>query len=162
MKRLWLTLAIDVFMRMIMNFHLLDGSPRSRLSVNLPSLTRSTTRRAPAKEREDRRRGPIAGLPSNSSTSYGADSGARPSCTAVGMKGSTSSGWPPGQPHDGGDIERLIGTMMGEDAFLPGTSFGIRLNVVIQLKERVRHVASRTKLSRLGIAAVTMNASTAP
>jgi putative transposase len=31
---------------------------------------------------------------------------------------------PPGQPHYGGHIERLIGTMMGEIHLLPGTSFG--------------------------------------
>jgi len=30
---------------------------------------------------------------------------------------------PPGRPHFGGHIERLIGTMMGEVHLLPGTTF---------------------------------------
>jgi putative transposase len=122
LKRPWLTLAIDVFTRMVAGFYL-SMDPPSRLSVSLCLLHAVYDKTAWLKEREIDASWPIAGLPE----SIHVDNGADFRSTAF-IRGCRNEGvdiiWRPvGQPHFGGHIERLIGTMMGEVHLLPGTSF---------------------------------------
>jgi putative transposase len=72
LKRPWLTLAIDVFTRMITGFHL-SMDPPSRLSVSLCLLHAVYDKTAWLKEREVDAVWPIAGLPETIHVDNGAD-----------------------------------------------------------------------------------------
>ena len=123
LKRPWLTLAIDVFTRMITGFHL-SMDPPSRLSVSLCLLHAVYDKTAWLKEREIDAGWPIAGLPETIHVDNGADFRSKAFIHGCRNEGINIIWRPPGDPHYGGHIERLIGTMMGEMHLLPGTSFG--------------------------------------
>lgn len=123
LKRPWLTLAIDVFTRMITGFHL-SMDPPSRLSVSLCLLHAVYDKSAWLKEREIDAGWPIAGLPETIHVDNGADFRSKAFIHGCRNEGINIIWRPPGDPHYGGHIERLIGTMMGEMHLLPGTSFG--------------------------------------
>ena len=123
LKRPWLTLAIDVFTRMITGFHL-SMDPPSRLSVSLCLLHAVYDKTAWLKEREIDAGWPIAGLPETVHVDNGADFRSKAFMHGCRNEGIDIIWRPPGDPHYGGHIERLIGTMMGEMHLLPGTSFG--------------------------------------
>ena len=123
LKRPWLTLAIDVFTRMITGFHL-SMDPPSRLSVSLCLLHAVYDKTAWLKEREIDAGWPIAGLPETIHVDNGADFRSKAFIHGCRNEGINIIWRPPGEPHYGGHIERLIGTMMGEMHLLPGTSFG--------------------------------------
>lgn len=123
LKRPWLTLAIDVFTRMITGFHL-SLDPPSRLSVSLCLLHAVYDKTSWLKEREIEASWPIAGLPETIHVDNGADFRSNAFIRGCRNEGINIIWRPPGEPHYGGHIERLMGTMMGEMHLLPGTSFG--------------------------------------
>jgi putative transposase len=123
LRRPWLTLAIDVFTRMIIGFYL-SMDPPSRLSVSLCLLHAVYDKTAWLKEREIDAVWPIAGLPETIHVDNGADFRSKAFVRGCRNEGIDIIWRPPGEPHYGGHIERLIGTMMGEMHLLPGTSFG--------------------------------------
>lgn len=123
LKRPWLTLAIDVFTRMITGFHL-SMDPPSRLSVSLCLLHAVYDKTSWLKEREIEASWPIAGLPETIHVDNGADFRSNAFIRGCRNEGINIIWRPPGEPHYGGHIERLMGTMMGEMHLLPGTSFG--------------------------------------
>lgn len=120
--RPWLTVAIDVYSRCIVGFHL-TLEPPSATSVGL-CLTHAVAAKAPWLElRGIEASWPIAGKPRR----LGVDNGAEFHSTAF-ERGCEQHGiaidWrPPGQPHFGGIVERVIGTLMRLVHALPGTTF---------------------------------------
>jgi len=120
--RPWLTLAMDVFTRMVTGFYLTMDAP-SRLSISLCLLHAVHDKAAWLKEREVDVSWPIAGLPETLHADNGADFRSRAfvrACRDAGIK----TVWRKiGVPRYGGHIERLIGTQMGAVHLLPGTTF---------------------------------------
>lgn len=120
--RPWLTLAIDVNTRMVTGFYLTMSAP-SRLSTSLCLLHSVFDKSAWLREREIEEPWPVAGLPQTLHVDNGSDFRSRAfkrGCEDAGI----SIQWrPPGEPHFGGHIERLIGTQMGSLHLLPGTTF---------------------------------------
>ena len=123
LKRPWLTLAIDVFTRVITGFYL-SMDPPSRLSVSLCLLHAVYDKSAWLREREIDATWPISGLPETIHADNGADFRSKAFIRGCRNEGVDIIWRPPGEPHYGGHIERLIGTMMGQMHLLPGTSFG--------------------------------------
>ena len=119
--RPWITLAMDIFTRMVTGFYLTMDAP-SRLSVSLCLLLAVFDKSAWLQDREIDNAWPIAGLPECLHADNGADFRSKAfirACRDVGIK----IIWrPPGTPHFGGHIERLIGTQMGAIHLLPGTT----------------------------------------
>jgi putative transposase len=123
LRRPWLTLAIDVFTRMVTGFHL-SMDPPSRLSTSLCLLHAVYDKTAWLQEREIDASWPVAGLPESFHLDNGADFRSMAFIRGCRNEGVAIIWRPPGEPHYGGHIERLIGTMMGKMHLLPGTSFG--------------------------------------
>ena len=120
--RPWITVAIDVATRMIAGFHV-DLEPPTATSVGLCLLHVATDKTAWLDERGIDARWPLAGKP----RAIGVDN-AREFHSAAFERGCAQHGididWrPPGQPHFGGIVERVIGTLMGLVHALPGTTF---------------------------------------
>lgn len=120
--RPYLTLAIDIFSRCIAGFHLSLDAP-SATGVGL-CLTHVASDKAPWLEaRHIDARWPIVGKPRrigvDNAAEFHSDAFER-GCEQHGI----SIDWRPiGQPHFGGIIERVIGTMMELVHGLPGTTF---------------------------------------
>lgn len=121
-RRPWLTLAIDVFTRMVVGFHLSMDKP-SRVSLGLCMLNAVYDKSAWLKEREIDASWPAAGLPESVHADNGADFRSRAFAWACREEGIKLIFRPAGAPHYGGHIERLIGTMMGRVHFYPGSTF---------------------------------------
>ena len=120
--RPWITVAIDVFSRCIAGFHLTLEAP-SATSVGL-CLTMVATDKIPwLQERNIDAHWPIAGKPlrigvDNASEFHSA--AFERGCAQHNIK----IEWrPPGLPHYGGVVERVIGTLMQLVHALPGTTF---------------------------------------
>jgi putative transposase len=120
--RPWLTLAIDVFTRMITGFHL-SLDPPSRVSISLCMLHAVYDKTAWLQEREIEADWPVAGLPEKLHADNGKDSRSSAFVRACRNEGITPIWRIPAAPHYGGHIERLIGTMMGRVHFWPGSTF---------------------------------------
>lgn len=120
--RPWLTLAMDVYSRMVTGFYLTMDAP-SRLSTSLCLLHSVFDKSGWLKERDIVEPWPVAGLPDSVHVDNGADFRSlafKRGCEDAGI----AIEWrPPGTPHFGGHIERLIGTQMGRLHLLPGTTF---------------------------------------
>lgn len=120
--RPWITVAIDVFSRCIAGFHLTLEAP-SATSVGL-CLTMVATDKVPwLQERNIEAHWPIAGKP----LSIGVDNASEFHSAAF-ERGCAQHNikieWrPPGLPHYGGVVERVIGTLMQLVHALPGTTF---------------------------------------
>jgi len=120
--RPWLTVAIDVHSRCIAGFHVTLDAP-SAVSVGL-CLTHVAMDKAPwLALREVEADWPIQGKPRR----VGVDNGSEFHSEAF-ERGCDQHGigidWrPPGRPHFGGVVERVIGTLMGLVHGLPGTTF---------------------------------------
>ena len=121
LDRPWITLAMDVFTRMVTGFYLTMEDP-SRLSVSLCLLHAVFDKSVWLREREIDNDWPIAGLPESLHTDNGADFRSRAFIRACRDEGINNIWRPPGTPHFGGRIERLIGTQMGAIHLLPGTT----------------------------------------
>jgi putative transposase len=121
-KRPWLTLAVDVATRMVTGFYLtLD--PPSRTSIGLCLLHAVYDKAAWLAERGIDAPWPVAGLPEMLHVDNGPDFRSRAFIRACQEEGVQITWRPPGKPHYGGHIERLIGTQMGAVHLLPGTTF---------------------------------------
>src|SRR5271165_5986720 len=121
-KRPWLTLAIDVFTRMVVGFHLSMDKP-SRVSIGLCLLNAVYDKSAWLKENAIDAPWPVAGLPEALHADNGADFRSRAFAWACREEGIKLIWRPVGAPRYGGHIERLIGTIMGRVHFYPGTTF---------------------------------------
>jgi putative transposase len=120
--RPWLTLAIDVFTRMVVGFHLSMDKP-SRVSLGLCLLHAVYDKGAWLKEREIDASWPAAGLPESIHSDNGPDFRSRAFSWACREEGIKLILRPIGAPNYGGHIERLIGTTMGRVHFYPGSTF---------------------------------------
>ena len=120
--RPWLTLAMDVCTRMVTGFYLTMEAP-SRLSTSLCLLHSVFDKSAWSRAREIAEPWPVAGLPETLHVDNGADFRSRAFKRGCQDAGIAIEWRPPGEPHFGGHIERLIGTQMGKLHLLPGTTF---------------------------------------
>jgi putative transposase len=121
--RPWLTLAVDITTRMVAGFHVSLWAP-STLSVCLALTHAVLSKTSWLADRElQTLNWPISGLPRtlhlDNAREFHSESLVR-GCEEYGIR---LDHRPPGRPHFGGHIERLIGTMMGAVHLLPGTTF---------------------------------------
>ena len=120
--RPWITLAVDVLTRMVAGFHLGLEVP-SRVSIGLCLLHAVYDKTAWTGERGIDAPWPVAGLPGALHADNGSDFRSHAFVRACRNQGIRVIWRPPGTPHFGGHIERLIGTQMGAVHLLPGTTF---------------------------------------
>ena len=139
-KRPWLTLAIDVFTRMVVGFHLSMDEP-SRVSLGLCMLNAVYDKSAWLKEREIDASWPASGSPEAVHADNGADFRSHALAWACREEGIKLIFRPVGAPHYGGHIERLIGTMMGRVHFYPGSTFA---NPAARQSNKSEHFAAVT------------------
>lgn len=121
-QRPWLTLAIDVWSRCVVGFHLSLEAP-SATSVAL-CISHAVLPKSPwLAERNIDAEWPVHGLFTRLHLDNGKDfhsEALRRGCEQYGI---AIDYRPVRTPHYGGHIERLIGTMMGKVHLLPGTTF---------------------------------------
>jgi putative transposase len=139
--RPWLTLAIDVHTRMVVGFYLALHEP-SAVSVGMCLLNAVFPKQAFLEARGLDLPWPTMGLPSSIHVDNGADFRSRAFIRGCREYGIRLSWRPPGAPHYGGHIERLIGTQMTAVHVLPGSTGS--------------SVADRPALDRQASAALTM------
>ncbi|MGX9353481.1 DNA-binding domain-containing protein (plasmid) [Shimia sp. W99] len=119
--RPWVTLAIDIATRMVTGYSVSFEAP-SRLSVAL-CLTRAVAPKAELlADLDSNAPWPAQGKPRSVQVDNGRDFRSRAFQAACTEWGIDLVYRPPGRPHFGGHIERLIGTMMGAVHLLPGTT----------------------------------------
>jgi len=121
--RPWLTLAIDVRTRMVAGFHV-SLWPPSTISLSLALSHAVLSKTSWLADRDLQTLDwPVHGLPRtihvDNAKEFHAEALVR-GCQEYGIR---LDHRPPGLPHFGGHIERLIGTMMGAVHLLPGTTF---------------------------------------
>lgn len=120
--RPWLTLAVDVASRVVVGFHL-TLEPPSATSVALALSMAVLPKECLLARHELNLSWPCYGLPERIHLDNAREfqsNALKRGCQQYGIEIRYR---PPGRPHLGGHIERLIGTMMGEVHFLPGTTF---------------------------------------
>ena len=121
-QRPWITLAIDVFSRVVVGFHL-SLEPPSATSVAL-CISHAVLPKEPwLAARNIEEQWPVSGLFTRLHVDNGKDfrsEALRRGCEQYGIEIDYR---PVRTPHYGGHIERLIGTMMGHVHLLPGTTF---------------------------------------
>jgi putative transposase len=120
--RPWITLAVDVFSRMVTGVHV-SLDPPSRVSIGLCLLQAVYDKSFWLAERGISAPWPVAGLPEMLHADNGSDFRSNAFSRACRDEGIRISWRIPGKPHYGGHIERLIGTQMGAVHLLPGTTF---------------------------------------
>jgi putative transposase len=119
--RPWVTLAIDIATRMVTGYHVSFDAP-SRLSVAL-CLTRAVAPKAEfLADLECNAPWPAQGKPVSIHVDKGREFRSQAFQSACAEWGINLVYRPPGSPHFGGHVERLIGTMMGAVHLLPGTT----------------------------------------
>ena len=119
--RPWVTLAIDIATRMVTGYHVSFEAP-SRLSIAL-CLTGAVAPKAELlADLESTAEWPAQGKPRSIHVDNGSDFRSRAFQGACAEWGIELRYRPPGSPHFGGHIERLIGTMMGAVHLLRGTT----------------------------------------
>ncbi|MER8671246.1 DDE-type integrase/transposase/recombinase [Mesorhizobium sp. M1156] len=147
--RPWLTLAMDVYSRMVTGFYLTMEAP-SRLSTSLCLLHSVFDKSAWLREREITEPWPVAGLPDTLHVDNGPDFRSRAFKRGCQDAGIAIEWRPPGEPRFGGHIERLIGTQMGKLHLLPGTTFSnaqelgeydSKRHAALTLRELERYIA---------------------
>jgi putative transposase len=120
--RPWLSLAIDVASRAVAGFSVSLESP-SALSVSLVLSHMVLSKARWLADRELQNLDwPMGGLPRVIHVDNGKDFHSEALLRGCQEYGLALEHRPPGQPHFGGHIERLIGTMMGAVHLLPGTT----------------------------------------
>ncbi len=121
--RPWLTLAIDIKTRMVAGFHV-SLWPPSTLSVCMALTSAVLPKTSWLADRELQTLDwPISGLPRTLHVDNAREFHSEALVRGCQEYGIGLDHRPPGQPHFGGHIERLIGTMMGAVHLLPGTTF---------------------------------------
>jgi putative transposase len=121
MKRPWLTLAIDVHSRMVVGYNLSLNEP-SAVSVGLCLLNAVFDKTSLLSDRDIDIDWPCVGLPRALLVDNGADFHSKAFIRGCQEHGIRLTWRPPGAPHYGGHIERLIGTQMGAVHVLPGST----------------------------------------
>jgi putative transposase len=120
--RPWLTVAIDTYSRCIAGFHVTLETP-SATSVGL-CLTHVAMDKAPwLAMREVKANWPVQGKPRRVGVDNGPEFHSQAFERGCAQHGIAIDWRPPGRPHFGGVIERVIGTLMGLVHGLPGTTF---------------------------------------
>jgi putative transposase len=134
---------------MVAGFYVTMAAP-SRLSTSLCLLHSVFDKSAWLRAREIEEPWPVAGLPDTLHVDNGADFRSRAFKRGCEDAGITIVWRPPGEPHFGGHIERLIGTQMGKLHLLPGTTFSNpvergeydpRRHSALTLRELERYIA---------------------
>jgi putative transposase len=118
--RPWLTVAIDVYSRCILGIHI-GFEPPSVLSVAL-CLTHAVLPKNPDEEFGVPLTWAMCGLPITIVVDNGKDFVSKAFQRGCDENNIILKYRPLGSPHYGGTIERLIGTMVGQCHFLPGTT----------------------------------------
>jgi len=120
--RPWLTVAIDTYSRCIAGFHVTLEAPGAT-SVGL-CLTHVAMDKAPwLAMREVTATWPVQGKPRRLGVDNGSEFHSQAFERGCAQHGIAIEWRPPGRPHFGGVIERVIGTLMGLVHGLPGTTF---------------------------------------
>ena len=120
--RSWLTVAIDTYSRCMAGFHVTLEAP-SATSVGL-CLTHVAMDKAPwLAMREVTADWPVQGKPLRLGVDNGSEFHSQAFERGCAQHGIAIEWRPPGRPHFGGVIERVIGTLMGLVHNLPGTTF---------------------------------------
>ena len=120
--RPWITVAIDVFSRCIAGFYLSLEAP-SATSVGL-CLTMVASDKVPwLQHRDIEARWPIVGKPSRIGVDNASEFHSAAFERGYAQHGIAIEWRPPGLPHFGGVVERVIGTLMQLVHALPGTTF---------------------------------------
>jgi len=120
--RPWVTVAIDTFSRCIAGFHLSLEAP-SATSVGL-CLTLVASDKAPwLQQRGIEAHWPVLGKPHRLGVDNATEFHSAAFERGCAQHGITIEWRPPGQPHFGGIVERVVGTLMGLVHTLPGTTF---------------------------------------
>ena len=120
--RPWVTLAIDVATRAVLGFHLSLAAPSSTsvaLTLSMSVLPKDEV----LGQIETSLRWPMRGIPERVHVDNAREFHSKALQRGCEEYGIELSWRPIHQPHYGGHIERLIGTMMGEVHLLPGTTF---------------------------------------
>lgn len=120
--RPWVTLAIDVATRAVLGFHLSLAAPNSTsvaLTLSMSVLPKDDV----LSHIGTSLRWPMQGLPRRIHVDNAREFHSKALQRGCEEYGIELSWRPVHQPHFGGHIERLIGTMMGEVHLLPGTTF---------------------------------------
>lgn len=147
--RPWLTLALDIFSRMVTGLYLTMEAP-SRLSTSLCILHSVFDKTQWLQERGIHEAWPVAGLPGTIHVDNGADFRSHAFERACRDNGIQIDWRPPGTPHFGGHIERLIGTQMGAVHLLPGSTssnieerreYDAKRHATLTLRELERYIA---------------------
>lgn len=120
--RPWLSLAIDVSTRIVPGFYV-SLDPPSAVSVALLLAHAVLPKDGWLADRELRVPWPVSGLPEVLHMDNAAEFQSEALARGAQEYGISIEYRPPGQPHFGGHIERLIGTTMGAVHLLPGTTF---------------------------------------
>lgn len=120
--RPWITVAIDVFSRCVAGFHLSLEAPSST-SVGLCLTMVATDKSHWLKERDIEAHWPIAGKPQRLGVDNASEFHSAAFERGCAQHNITIEWRPPGLPHYGGIIERVIGTLMQLVHALPGTTF---------------------------------------
>ena len=121
MARPWLTLAIDVHTRMVVGAYLALHEP-SAVSVGVCLLNAVFPKQEFLEARALDLPWPTMGLPATILVDNGADFRSRAFIRGCREHGIKLDWRPPGTPHYGGHIERLIGTQMNALHVLPGST----------------------------------------
>jgi putative transposase len=120
--RPWLTLAIDVATRAVLGFHLSLAAPNSTsvaMTLSMSILPKDEI----LGHAGTSLRWPMHGLPARIHVDNAREFHSKALQRGCEEYGIAMSWRPVHQPHFGGHIERLIGTVMGEVHLLPGTTF---------------------------------------
>src|SRR6516164_3640756 len=121
--RPWLTLAIDIATRAVVGFSVFLENP-SALSVSLVLSHAVLSKNSWLADRELQNLDwPMGGLPRFIHVDNAKEFHSRAVLRGCQEYGISIEHRPRGQPHFGGHIERLIGTMMGAVHLIPGTTF---------------------------------------
>lgn len=120
--RPWLTLAIDVYSRCIAGFHLSLEAP-SATSVGLCLTHAAADKAAWLTLRGIEASWPVQGKPHRIGVDNGPEFHSEAFERGCAQHGMVIDWRPPGRPHFGGIIERVIGTLMELVHALPGTTF---------------------------------------
>jgi putative transposase len=120
--RPWITVAIDVFSRCIAGFYLSLEAP-SATSVGLCLTLVASDKTLWLRQRGIEGHWPIAGKPHRIGVDNGAEFHSAAFERGCAQHDITIEWRPPGQPHFGGIVERVIGALMQLVHVLPGTTF---------------------------------------